>query len=439
MHNNQLLYFSQVEGDPQVDHTSFIGTYDIDASTIRSPVTSLVEIGYHRDVFCAGMNALPDGRIFVPGGHDHTTGVRGDTVGWKGTDVFDPTTGAWTPGPLLASTRWYPTSVSLPSGTTLIIGGGETRDVPSPTMESYDPVAGTMRTLPSTATRDVGLYPRVHLLRNGKLVTTGPARRTRYFDPATNTWHRGPAMRFGDRLSGSSVLLPGSRKILVFGGRRTSTGAPTARAELLDTSASNPTWRTVGSMSTARVHANGVLLPDGKVLALGGGTRMAHGGPVRTAELFDPATERWTEVAAQTAQRTYHATAALLPDGRVISAGSDHGDLSHTAEIYRPPYLYRGTRPTITSAPSEAPYGGSITVRTDAAVTSLVLMRPGMVTHQVDTEQRSIPLSFTRTAPGEYRANCPRNANVAPPGYYMLFAVTSDGVPSKAAWIRVLT
>jgi hypothetical protein len=74
-------------------------------------------------------------------------------------------------------------------------------------------------------------------------------------------------------------------------------------------------------MRTARVHVNGVLLPDGKVLAIGAGTRKAYGGPVRTAELFDPATERWREVAAQTAPRTYHATAALLPDGRVIPAG----------------------------------------------------------------------------------------------------------------------
>ena len=439
MHNDHLLYFSQIEGDRQVDHTSWVGTYDIDASTIKEPVTSVVEIGYHRDLFCAGMNALPDGRIFAPGGHDHTTGVNGDTVGWKGTDVFNPRTGTWTPGPPLAATRWYPTSVSMPSGTTLIMGGGETHSVPSPTMESYDPVAGTMRTLPSTATRDVGLYPRVHLLRDGNLVTTGPARRTRYFRPDTNSWHRGPAMNYGDRLGGCSVLLPGSRKVLCFGGRRTFTGSPTASTEVLDATASRPRWRTVGPMRSPRVHANGVLLPDGTVLAIGGGTRRAYRGPVRTAELFDPATERWTELAAQSAQRMYHATAVLLPDGRVLSAGSDRGALSHTAEIYRPPYLYRGTRPTITSAPKVARYGGSITVRTDAAITSLVLMRPGMVTHQVDTEQRSVPLSFTRAATGEYVAACPRSSEVAPPGYYMLFALTSDGVPSKATWVRVLT
>ena len=69
------------------------------------------------------------------------------------TDVFDPRTTTFTPGPRLAATPWYPTSVSMPSDIALIMGGGETRDVISPTRESYDPVAGTMRTLPRTAAR----------------------------------------------------------------------------------------------------------------------------------------------------------------------------------------------------------------------------------------------------------------------------------------------
>ena len=436
LHTDQLLYFSSVEGDPDVDRTSLVRTYDLAASTIREPVTAPAGIGYHRDLFCAGMNVLPDGRVFVPGGHDHTTGEH-DTEGWRGTDVFDPVTRRWTPGPELAVERWYPTSVSMPSGRTLVMGGGEDHATPAPTMESYDPVAGTMRTLPDTATRDLGMYPRVHLLRNGNLVKTGPGRRALFFRPAAKSWHRGPAMGYGDRLAGCSVLLPGSRRLLAFGGRRTPSGAPTASTEVLDLTARTPAWRAVGRMVSARVHANAVLLPDGTVLAIGGGRTRAYADPVRTAEIFDPATERWRQVAAQSAQRMYHATAALLPDGRVISAGSDRGSLSRTAEIYRPPYLYRGARPVITSAPTRARYGGSLTVRTDLAVSSLVLMRPAVMTHQVDTEQRAVPLRFTSPAPGEYVAAAPRDAGEAPPGYYMLFAVTSGGVPSRATWVRV--
>ena len=69
MPNDEILFFSYVEGNPTVDHTSMIRTYDL-----ASGSNQLAEIGYHRDLFCAAMNQLPDGRAYISGGHDHHTG-----------------------------------------------------------------------------------------------------------------------------------------------------------------------------------------------------------------------------------------------------------------------------------------------------------------------------------------------------------------------------
>jgi Kelch motif len=95
-------------------------------------------------------------------------------------------------------------------------------------------------------------------------------------------------------------------------------------------------------MSYPRMHLNAVLLADGTVFVTGGGRKREYGRPVKAAELFDPLTETWTTVAAQRAPRAYHSTAVLLPDGRVLSAGHDNGRRSTMAEVYSPPYLFRG-------------------------------------------------------------------------------------------------
>ena len=159
--------------------------------------------------------------------------------------------------------------------------------------------------------------------------------------------------------------------------------------------------------------------------------------PTRTAELFDPVAGQWTLMAQQIAQRTYHSTALLLPDGRVLSAGSDQGGtLERTVEIYSPPYLFRGARPTIASAPSTLTYGQSFSIRTPYAenISRVELIRPGSATHSVNFDQREIPLAFTQGA-GTITATITANAAEAPPGYYMLFIVDSGGVPAVAPFV----
>jgi hypothetical protein len=431
MLNDQVLYFQYVEGNPTVDHTSLIKTWDID-----SGISELAKIGYHRDLFCSGMNQLPDGRVFISGGHDHTTGKRADAVGVKTTDIYNPLNRSWTPGPELGMKRWYPTAVSMPDDSTLIMGGGEAQGLPSPTVDRYDPATNTMTTLPNTATRNLGWYPRVHLLADGRLIKTGTKRRSEFFDPSTFTWILGPSMNYGTRNLANSVLLAGSTRALTFGGQATQSAPATASVEILDTAAATPTWRTTAPLKHPRLHANAVVLPDGTVLAIGGGAVGKYGSPVKSAELFDPVTETWTELAAQSVQRMYHATAVLLPDGRVFSAGSDSGTQRDTGEIFSPPYLFKGPRPTITDAPGTLRYGAPATVITDVPVAKMVLIRPSAVTHQIDSDQRVVPVNFTSVG-NVHTIIGPKNSTHAPRGYYMLFVLGTKGVPSVAEWVRV--
>ena len=431
MHNDDILIFQYVEGAAGVDLTSWIGTWNWSSSVTRdAPIT------YPRDIFCAGHNGLADGRVFVAGGHLHTTGKKQDPIGVAATDTYDPLTRTWTSGPTMAEKRWYPTNVGLPSNKTLVFGGQAAPKVPSNTVEEYDATTNTVRVLPASATKPLGLYPRMFLMPNGKILRCGPQRLSLYFDPATEAWTTVGNMAFGSRNRGTAALLPGGSKVFTAGGG--ASGGPTATAEILDTSQAKPVWRLTAPLTYARMLANTVVLPDGRLLVIGGGRAFKYTDPVYVPELFDPATETWTLMAPQQASRMYHSTALLLPDGRVLSAGQDNGSLQRYGEIFSPPYLFRGARPSIAGAPSSVSNGGTLQFTSpDAAdLTSVVLIRPGSCTHEINTDQRSVPLTFTVSGTS-VSATVPTNVNVAPPGYYMLFVVNSNGVPSVAPWVHV--
>jgi Domain of unknown function (DUF1929)/Kelch motif/Galactose oxidase, central domain len=344
----------------------------------------------------------------------------------------------WTQGPDMTEARWYPTTVLMPSGKALIFGGQAKPSVPSNTVEEYDPSTNTIRTLPSTATKPLGLYPRMHLLPSGRVLKAGPQRATAMFNPATNAWSSVGPMVFGNRVYGCTGLLPGGNRVLAVGGQTGSGALPTGTAEFLDTSVAKPVWRSTGSLTYPRLLATPVTLPDGKVLVIGGGQAFRYTNPVKIPEMYDPAKQTWTVMAAQQASRMYHQTALLLPDGRVLSAGQDDGPLENYGEIFSPPYLFRGARPTITAAPTAAGYGQSLSIATPDAgdIASVTVIRAASVTHQINTDQRSVPLAFTASA-GSLTAKSPANAALAPPGYYLLFIVNTNGVPSVAPWLKI--
>jgi hypothetical protein len=143
-------------------------------------------------------------------------------------------------------------------------------------------------------------------------------------------------------------------------------------------------------------------------------------------------------MASQAVQRTYHSTAVLIPDGRVISSGSDSGSQDQTYEIYSPPYLFNGARPTITSSPATLTYGQKFNIITPDAstITRVALVRPGATTHADDFDQRYVDLTF-KVGTGGVQATAPANGNYAPPGYYMLVIVNSSGVPSVMPFLQI--
>jgi hypothetical protein len=209
-------------------------------------------------------------------------------------------------------------------------------------------------------------------------------------------------------------------------------------------------------MAFGRRQHNLTVLADGTVLATGGNSSGASlvdlNAGVYAGELWNPVTGTWKTLAAMQVTRQYHSTALLLPDGRVLSAGGgicgtcdSVGYLAKNAEIYSPPYLFApdgsgnlAARPTIASAPDTVAYGAAFSVASPqaASIGKVALVRLGAVTHSNNMEQRYVPLSFTPGA-GSITATAPANANIAPPGAYMLFVIDALGVPSVAKIVTV--
>jgi hypothetical protein len=176
---------------------------------------------------------------------------------------------------------------------------------------------------------------------------------------------------------------------------------------------------------------------------------MPTSSAVLAAELWNPASPGvWKKLASMSHHRLYHSTTLILADGRVLSAGSGEPAASgltddRTAEIFSPPYLFNpdgtpATRPVITSAPNSVTYGQVFTVRTPSAasVAKVTLVRLSAVTHSFNQNQRGNVLSFSPGS-GTISVTAPANANLAPPGHYMMFIVNGNGVPSVAKFVRL--
>jgi len=320
-------------------------------------------------------------------------------------------------------------------------------------MEIYTPGAGWSG--PVGAGWTPPLYPRLYVLPNGKLFYSGPTVTSRLLDPSTLTWTTVANTNYANnRTYGSSVLLPltlannYAAKVLTMGGGNPST----ATTEVIDLSQPNPRWQWGPNMSQPRIEMNAVILPNGKVLAIGGSLNDEEANTASlNADLYDPLTNSFSSAGANAYPRLYHSVALLLPDGTVWLAGGNpvRGSFRTEMEVYQPPYLFTvdehgnsvlADRPIISSAPGRVPYNGTLTVSTPNAddIASVVLVRPGAVTHSSDMEQRLIELPFSPdVANGAVEATAPATSNLAPPGYYMLFLLDNSGVPSVARFVQL--
>jgi hypothetical protein len=390
-------------------------------------------------IFCSGHTVLADGRLLAAGGHiDADRGMALATI-------FDPSTGSWSNTASMARGRWYPTTTALPDGEVLVTAGADENGAMVPIPEIWS--AGTWRPL-TTASLGLPYYPRMFVAPNGRVFLAGPARTTRYLDVGgTGAWTTVADRTVADREAGSAVMFAPGKVLYVGGG-----DPPTASAEVIDLNQSTPSWRTVPGMAFARRQMNATLLADGRVLVTNGSSGPGFNNlaaAVHYAELWNPATESWATMAREAAGRVYHSTTLLLPDGRVLSSGSGEGEgvsfgqSEVSAQVFSPPYLFNSdgspaARPIITAAPPGISYGQPVVVQTpDAgAVTRGTLIRLSSVTHAFNASQLIYPLAFAATGPTTLEAAGPGNANLAPPGPYLLFLVNGHGVPSVA---RILT
>lgn len=376
-------------------------------------------------LFCAGHDFLPDGRLFVAGGHIT------DLHGLPNANVFDPGTATWQALPPMAAGRWYPTSTTLPNGEVLTLAGTDSAGADVPIPEVWD--GASWRRL-TGASRSLPYYPRTFVAPDGRVFYAGEGQQSLYLDvTGSGQWSSGPLRQFGTRDYGSAVMYePG--KILYVGGG----DPPTNTAEIIDLNQPNPSWRFTGSMHLARRQMNATLLPTGDVFVTGGTTGSGFNNPtgaVLMTEIWSPTTGTWASVANNSVIRIYHGTTLLLPDGRLLHTGS--GDAGGAVdelnfELYSPPYLFKGPRPSIVGAvPGVVGYGDTVAVQTPdaAAITKVTLIRFGSVTHAFNMSQRLVPLTFSPVANG-LSVVFPPNGTVAPPGPYMLFLVNATGVPS---------
>ena len=455
--------------------------------------------GNDGDLFCADQVLLADGRVLVAGGTSYylEPGVSGSSngvtelEGLKNARIFDPATNTWRQSGAMTYGRWYPSLVTLGDGK-VFVASGVTKLIkpiyPSRPQDSgtnvkqteiYDPKTGKWTVNPATADKSLPLYPRLKLLPNGMVYydaagqTFNPSGQSydealwnlaSVYDPATKTWRdlgipfsNGGALGF--RGSTFSQMLPMKApytkvQLLAAGGvLGTTPGAYIASAasalNTVDTANGQVTFTSepTGALNGLRWYPTGVTLPTGQVLAFNGADRdevvgPGTGTPVTYVEQYDPASQTWTRLADQPRGRTYHNSAILLPDARVlvgghspIATGYGKQDPSGTAaglsspyrdpsfEIYSPPNLFFGPRPVITKVDPEVKRGTTVDISvTDAKdIASVVLVRNTALTHVIDGDQRTVDLQFTRTANG-VRAVVPASANVLPPGPYLLFA-----------------
>jgi hypothetical protein len=285
-------------------------------------------------------------------------------------------------------------------------------------------------------------YPQMFLLPDGRLFDAGPnlSFYSWSVNPTGGAWSRTPNT-FISTLFGSAVMYePG--KVMRAGG--TGHGSFThGTTQAIDLNGASPQWQNGANAMLSRDDHNLVLLPNGRVMVLGG---LGGSGFVREPQIWNPSSAQWSPPGTHALDpegRDYHSTAILLPDGRILSAGSNNND---RATIYCPPYLYKtdgsvAARPQVSGGPARTTWGADfhLCVSNPSSVQRVSLLRAPSTTHGFDQNQRYVPLEFTTTPTG-LRVVVPSNPNVAPPGAYMLFVVGSpDGadVPSVARWLQI--
>jgi hypothetical protein len=438
------------------------------------------DIDTPEDVFCSGHVQLPNGNVLilggnkaypVPGGHGYE--------GLKSSYVFDVTTMTYERTNDLNTGHWYPSATELGNGDVFSMGGLDENSNGTVTNELWDD--SEQRWLPTYQVPQqwnyFGLYPANILTDTGKVFysgshvfgnqgnANGPG--AYMIDLQANTLTEVPGLQNpNERDQSAAVLLPPAQdqKVIVMGGGNVDTNVDANRlTDLIDLKVDSPSY-TAGPLlptgltetgahggmqmtdagvapetdTQGKMYVSAVVLPDRTVLETGGALHN-RADPVYETSSYDPRTNRFTPMAVDPVSRGYHSESVLYEDGTVFSIGSNPGDGSFEMRIslFRPPYLFFSGRPTLARpAQGSWSYGSTIALSGTGAWTSAELVKPAAVTHSSDPNQRLVDLPLTKLGTNRYQVALTANANLAPPGWYMLFVQNAYG-PSSARWVHV--
>lgn len=279
---------------------------------------------------------LSDGTVLVAGGYINSSESLASS------ERYDPDLAAWATTDDMAEGRGGHTATRLADGTLLVVGG-YTLSSPNglASAERYDPGTGSW-----TATPGMGMARQGHTataLADGTVLVVGGGGEVRLaegpaygataesYDPGTGRWTSVASLTMA-RSGHTATLLPDGR-VLVVGG--SAGDDSTARsAELFDPSTGR--WAMTSSMASARSGHTATALADGTVLVAGGVGLGSDPIPLASAERYDPTTQTWTAIADMIGHRGVHHTATLLPDGRVLVVGDYDDESRAVAELYTP-------------------------------------------------------------------------------------------------------
>ena len=354
--------------------------------------------------------------------------------------TFDPASLTWARVEDTVGNRFYSTTLTLGDGrAATLYGNVKSIEVYTHGVGWDAPIAMPV------AMNHHQYYPWTYLLPDGRLFIAGPHDPTHRFDLAAPAAAESFASVHGNRSTGgekgSSALFilrpPEYRPVACIMGGNPAPAQETA--EMIDLSAATPAWSPLPDLNLARAQQfTATLLPDGRVFIAGGVSGGADGG---ICELFDPLNpaDGWKAGPAMQHPRTYHSSFILLADGSVLGGGDPKvAGVPTPHERYFPDY-YDLPRPAIANAPATINYAGNFSIDSpDAAdITEVVLLRSGAVTHGFNMSQRGIELVITGGGAGSIDVEEPPNANLAPPGWYLLFVLNAGRVPSVGRWMRL--
>ncbi len=449
--DGRVLTWSGSERDtwPTTEQT-YSGTWD--------PVTGQFVEVFHagHNMFCAHLAMAEDGRVFVNGGRNQTNSP------W--TSLFDYRNDSWVQVEDMASGgRWYPTTIALTDGDMFTAIGTATNQR---NPDRWDPNDGwsiqngidfndmVLDDYFSSGTHgESHWWPLLNIAPNGKIFHSGPTPQMHWINTAGNGSFEAVGNTFTDwyHKHGTTIMYDEGKLLTAGGWLNGGNIVSTNQAFTVDLNGPAPVVAATNPMAHARKFHNGVMLPTGEVLVVGGNTsgrKFSDDGAVMVPEFWNPGTGAWREGAPMTIPRNYHSIALLLQDGRVLAAGSGYNSNSVPAsthqdgQVYSPPYLFNpdgsaASQPVLSGGPGLAEVGSTFSITADQDIAYFSMIKMSSTTHGVNTDVRYLRPAFVDNGGNSYDVTIHPNPNVATPGYWMLFGVNTSGTPSVAEIVRI--